>query len=183
LFGDYNPSGKLPVSFPRAEGQIPIFYSYTNTGRPVVNEANITYRSAYIDLPNTPKFAFGFGLSYTTFRYENLSLSASKMKKRDSITVRFTLRNTGLSKGEEVVQLYLRDKVASIARPVKELKGFQKVELEAGQSKAIEFIISKEQLSFYNSRLKWDCEAGEFRLMIGSASNDIRLETDFELTD
>jgi beta-glucosidase len=183
LFGKYNPSGKLPISFPRAEGQIPVFYSYTNTGRPVVNENNIVYKSAYIDLPNTPRFAFGYGLSYTSFAYGDLILSTKKLKRSNTLTASFTLKNTGAVYGEEVVQLYIWDKVASVARPVKELKGFQKIGLGAGETKTVRFTISKEQLSFYNNRLKWICEPGEFKLMIGSASNDIRLENQFELID
>jgi beta-glucosidase len=183
LLGKYNPSGKLPISFPRAEGQIPVFYSYTNTGRPVVNENNIVYKSAYIDLPNTPRFAFGYGLSYTSFAYGDLILSTKKLKRSNTLTASFTLKNTGAVYGEEVVQLYIWDKVASVARPVKELKGFQKIGLGAGETKTVRFTISKEQLSFYNNRLKWICEPGEFKLMIGSASNDIRLEEPFELID
>ncbi len=183
LFGDYNPSAKLPISFPRAEGQIPVFYNHMNTGRPVVNEANITYRSAYIDLPNTPKFAFGYGLSYTSFGYENLEISKSKIKRADSFTVSFTLKNTGKYKGEEIVQLYIRDKIASIARPVKELKGFKKIELNPGESKVIAFSITTEKLSFYNNDLKWISEPGEFSLMIGSASDDSKLQGEFELID
>jgi beta-glucosidase len=183
LFGDYNPSAKLPISFPRAEGQIPVFYNYMNTGRPVMNEANITYRSAYIDLPNTPKFAFGYGLSYTSFDYENLRISKNKIKRSDSCSVSFTLKNTGKYKGEEIVQLYIRDKVASIARPIKELKGFQKIELSQGESKDVTFIITKKELSFYNNSLKWNCEPGEFTFMIGSASDNIKLQGEFELID
>ncbi|MEP6674932.1 MAG: glycoside hydrolase family 3 N-terminal domain-containing protein [Ferruginibacter sp.] len=181
LFGDYNPSAKLPISFPRAEGQIPVFYSYNNTGRPVTDEKNIVYKSAYTDLPNTPRFAFGYGLSYTSFKYDNIKLSSKKISNNDTLNISFTLTNTGSYKGEEVVQLYLRDKVASIIRPVKELKGFEKVELNAGESKTIVLKISREQLSFYTNELKWIAEPGEFNVMIGSASNDIRLEDTFEL--
>lgn len=181
LLGDYNPSGKLPVSFPRAEGQIPVFYSSTNTGRPVTNESNVVYKSAYIDLPNTPRYAFGYGLSYTSFSYENLVMEKKSMKANDSIVVHFTLRNTGQYKGGEVVQLYLWDKVASITRPLKELKGFQKLSLDPGEAKTVRFTIKKELLSFYNERLQWTAEPGTFKLMIGSASNDIRLESEFEL--
>ena len=127
LFGDYNPSGKLPISFPREEGQIPIYYNHFNTGRPAPNETATNYVSAYIDLKNSPKFPFGYGLSYTTFNYSDLQLSKKVMKKNETITVSFTLTNSGKFDGEEVVQLYLKDQVGSVVRPVKELRDFQKV--------------------------------------------------------
>lgn len=180
LFGDYNPSGKLPMTFPRDEGQIPIYYNNFSTGRPSINEDKV-YKSSYIDLPNTPQFSFGHGLSYTTFGYSNLKLSKSKMKSNEAIEVSLTLTNTGKVAGEEVVQLYLRDQFGSVVRPVKELKDFQKIKLEAGESKTITFSINKEKLSFYNKDLKWIAEPGDFDLMIGSSSSDIRLNTKFEL--
>jgi beta-glucosidase len=183
LFGDYNPAGKLPVSFPRAEGQIPVFYAYKSTGRPSQNDKDIIYKSAYLDLPNSPRFAFGYGLSYTTFKYSDLKLSAPAIKNTDQLTVSFTLTNTGKYAGEEVAQLYLHDVVASAVRPVKELKDFKKVLLKAGESTTISFTIDKEKLSFYNDKMVWGTEPGKFELMIGSASNDIRLQRDFELTD
>lgn len=180
LFGDYNPSGKLPMTFPRNEGQIPIYYNYFNTGRPSINEDKM-YKSSYIDLPNTPQFSFGHGLSYTTFGYSDLKLSKTKMKSSETIEISLKLTNTGKITGEEVVQLYLHDRYASVVRPVKELKDFQKVKLEAGESKTITFVIDKEKLSFYNSDLQWTAESGEFGLMIGSSSSDIRLQSQFEL--
>ncbi|WP_421939398.1 glycoside hydrolase family 3 N-terminal domain-containing protein [Pedobacter sp.] len=183
LFGDYNPAGKLPMTFPRDEGQIPLYYNYLSTGRPAKNDQDTRYRSAYLDMPNSPKFAFGHGLSYTTFEYNELKLSKAQMSMNDQITVTFTLKNTGKYAGEEVVQLYLQDKFASVARPVKELKDFQKVMLKAGESKIIRFTINKEKLSFYNQQLKWGAEAGDFKLMIGTASNNIQLEKDFTLTN
>ena len=181
LFGDYNPAGKLPVTFPRNMGQIPIYYNYVNTGRPITTEKNVVYKSAYIDAPSTPRYAFGYGLSYTSFSYNDLKISQQQMSSNDSLTVSFTLTNTGKRSGEEVVQLYIRDVVASVVRPLKELKGFNKVKLEAGESKKISFTINKETLSFYNQQLKWGTEAGSFQVMIGAASNDIKLQTSFEL--
>jgi beta-glucosidase len=181
LFGDYNPSAKLTMSFPRAEGQIPIYYNYNNTGRPSLNDNDLTYRSAYIDMPNSPKFAFGFGLSYTTFKYDNLTLSSKSIKDTDTLQVSFTLSNTGKFAGEEIVQLYIRDMVASVIRPVKELKGFEKIKLQPGENRIIKFNIIKDQLSFYNSLLERVSEPGEFKIMIGSASNNILLEDKFEL--
>lgn len=175
LYGDYNPSGKLPISIPRSIGQIPVSYNYYSTGRPVKDPKNIHYRSAYIDESNMPRYAFGYGLSYTTFGYKDLEVDKKIFKKNESITVKFTLTNTGKMDGAEVVQLYIWDKVASVARPVKELKGFQKVTLSAGESKTIQFTVNKELLSFYNAELKWDAEPGEFEIMIGGSSDDIKL--------
>lgn len=180
LFGDYNPSGKLPMTFPRTEGQIPIYYNHFSTGRPSVNEDKI-YKSAYIDLPNSPKYPFGFGLSYTTFDYSNLKLSQKTIKNNESITVSVTIKNSGKSKGEEVVQLYLRDKVGSVVRPIIELKDFQKIALNPGESKTIQFIIDNQKLSFYNNALDFVSEPGDFDLMIGSSSADIRLKDSFVL--
>lgn len=181
LYGDYNPAGKLPMTFPRDEGQIPLYYNYLSTGRPAKNDQDTRYRSAYLDMPNSPKFAFGYGLSYTTFDYSNLAISKTEMAMNDEISVSFTLKNTGKYDGEEVVQLYLQDKFASVVRPVKELKDFQKVMLKTGESKTITFNINKEKLSFYNQQLKWTAEPGDFKLMIGTASNNIKLEKDFKL--
>ncbi len=181
LFGDYNPSGKLPMSFPREEGQIPIYYNHFNTGRPAPNETATNYVSAYIDLKNSPKFPFGYGLSYTTFNYSDLQLSKKVMKKNENITVSFTLTNTGKFDGEEVVQLYLKDQVGSVVRPVKELRDFQKVFLKAGASQKITFTIDKEKLAFYNAKLEWAPEPGAFEVQLGSSSADIRLKDSFEL--
>ena len=181
LFGDYNPSGKLPISFPREEGQIPIYYNHFNTGRPAPNETATNYVSAYIDLKNSPKFPFGYGLSYTTFNYSDLQLSKKVMKKNETITVSFTLTNSGKFDGEEVVQLYLKDQVGSVVRPVKELRDFQKVFLKAGASQKITFTIDKEKLAFYNAKLEWEPEPGTFEVQLGSSSTDIRLKDNFEL--
>jgi beta-glucosidase len=181
LFGDYNPSAKLPISFPRTEGQIPIYYSHFNTGRPATNDSDRFYRSAYIDLSIYPQYEFGYGLSYTNFSYSDLKLSSTKMKVNEKITVSCTIENTGKYAGQEIVQLYLRDKVASVVRPVKELKGFKKIMLQPGERKTIQFLIDKEKLSSYDQKLNWIAEPGDFDLMIGASSSDIRLKTSFEL--
>jgi len=173
LFGDYNPSGKLPITFPRSVGQIPISYAQYNTGRPVTDEKNVVYKSAYIDSVNTPRYAFGHGLSYTDFKYSGLALNGDKLS--------FDLANTGKVAGTEIVQLYLRDMVSSVVRPLKELKGFQKIMLKPGEQRRVSFTVDRELLSFFNSKLTWGAEAGEFKLMVGSASDDIRLETSYTL--
>jgi len=183
LFGDYNPSGKLPMTFPREIGQIPIYYNHFSTGRPAANDEATGYVSSYIDLKNSPKFPFGYGLSYTKFNYSDLKLSSVKIKNNESIKVSFQLSNVGKIKGEEVVQLYLQDKFGSVVRPVSELKDFKKIKLNAGESKTIEFIIDKEKLSFYNNKLEWVAESGDFELMIGTSSADIKLKSSFELVD
>ncbi len=183
LFGDYNPSAKITMTFPRVVGQIPVYYNHFNTGRPVIKEEDHVYKSSYRDIPSTPKYPFGYGLSYTTFGYSNLQLSKKKMAKKEQIEVSFTLTNTGKLDGEEIVQLYLRDKVSSLVRPIKELKDFTKLMLKAGESKTIKFVIDNEKLSFYNQQLIWDSEPGEFDLMIGASSEDIRLTDKFELVN
>jgi beta-glucosidase len=181
LFGDYNPSGKLPMTFPREVGQIPIYYNHYSTGRPAKDEDSKNYVSAYIDLKNSPKFPFGYGLSYTKFNYSDLKLSSTKMKNNETIKVSFQLSNVGKIAGEEVVQLYLKDKFGSVVRPVLELRDFQKVKLNAGESKTIEFTIDKEKLSFYNDKLEFIAEPGDFEVMIGASSADIKLKSNFEL--
>ena len=183
LFGDYNPSGKLPMTFPREVGQVPIYYNHFSTGRPAKDENSTNYVSAYIDLKNSPKFPFGYGLSYTTFDYSGLKLSSTKIKSNETIKVSFELKNTGKVAGEEVVQLYLKDKFGSVVRPILELKDFQKVKLNAGESKTIEFTIDKEKLSFYNDKVEWVAEPGDFEVMIGASSADIKLKSDFELVN
>ncbi|MBY0478662.1 MAG: beta-glucosidase BglX [Chitinophagaceae bacterium] len=176
LFGDFNPSGKLPMSFPRTEGQIPVYYNYYNTGRPAKNENDLNYVSAYIDLPNSPKFPFGYGLSYTRFEYGQLQLNKTSLKGNEQLKVSVTVSNSGQYAGEEVVQLYIRDMVGSVVRPVKELKGFQKIMLQAGESKTVSFVITTNDLRFYNNELKFDWEAGEFEIMIGGNSKDVNVE-------
>jgi beta-glucosidase len=174
LFGDYNPSAKLPMSFPRSVGQIPIYYSHLNTGRPAPNDSNRFYRSAYIDESIYPKYEFGYGLSYTRFTYENFRMDKLEMKLDDSVMVSIDIRNTGKFAGEEVVQLYIRDRVASVVRPVKELKGFQKIYLQPGETKTVQFRLGKKQLAFYNNKLEWVVEPGEFDIMVGASARDIR---------
>lgn len=183
LFGDYNPSGKLPMTFPRSEGQIPVYYNHFNTGRPIPegHTEETEYTTGYIDISNSPKFPFGYGLSYTSFAYENLKLSATSMKENQKIQVSFDLKNTGSRTGEEIVQLYIRDRVASVVRPVKELKDFKKIKLKPGKCKCVEFTIDKEMLSFYNDKLQWVAEPGSFDIMIGASSADIRLACVLEL--
>lgn len=174
LFGDHNPSAKLPMSFPITEGQIPIYYNHYNTGRPAQNDSDRFYRSAYTDLSIYPKFPFGFGLSYSSFAYSDISLSAVNLKAGDKLTASVRITNTGKYAGTETVQLYLRDLVGSVVRPVQELKGFQKVTLAAGETKTVSFLISSEDLKFYHDDLKYDWEAGEFEIMIGGNSADVR---------
>jgi beta-glucosidase len=180
LFGDYNPSAKLPMSFPRTEGQIPIYYNYLNTGRPAHNENENSYVSAYIDLPNSPKFPFGFGLSYSTFSYGDIKLSDSIITNTKNITASITLKNTGNVDGEETVQLYIQDLIGSLVRPVKELKGFKKIFLKAGETKQVNFTISVNDIKFYNNDLKFAAEKGNFKLFIGGNCRDVR-EVGFRL--
>ncbi len=172
LLGKYNPSGKLPVSFPRAVGQEPLYYNRMNTGRPS-NDQHVTY-SHYTDITNGPLYPFGFGLSYTTFEYGDLQLSSSELGKGGSVTLSVPVTNTGEIKGKEVVQLYLHDLVASVARPVKELKDFEMVELVPGETKTIDFTIDEEMLKFYTASEEWEAEEGEFELMVGGNSEDLQ---------
>lgn len=172
LFGDVNPSGKLPATFPRNVGQIPIYYSYRNTGRPLVGDAFQKFRSNYLDVSNTPLYPFGYGLSYTKFDYSAIVLSKQQLKGNEKLIASVTVTNTGDYAGEEVVQLYLRDLVASNTRPLKELKGFQKITLQKGESKKVQFEITPEQLKFYDHTLRYDWEPGEFTVYIGTNSRD-----------
>ncbi len=181
VMGDYNPSAKLPMTFPRDEGQIPLYYNHFNTGRPSFGDHDLLYKSAYIDMPNSPRFPFGYGLSYTTFEYADLKMSSTKITKDQKLTISFTLKNTGKTAGEEVVQLYLKDRFGCVVRPVKELKDFAKPMLKAGETTTITFEIDAEKLSFFNDQLEWIAEPGMFDLMIGSSSEDIRLSSAFEL--
>jgi beta-glucosidase len=174
LFGDYNPSGKLPMSFPRSEGQIPIYYNHFSTGRPARNDQDVNYVSAYTDLPNDPRFPFGYGLSYTTFSYSNLTLSASSFKPGGKLTVKVSVTNTGSYDGQETVQLYIRDMVGSVVRPVRELKGFQQVFLKAGESKQLSFSLTVEDLRFYNDRLQHIFEPGDFKVYAGGNPRELK---------
>lgn len=180
LYGKVNPSGKLPVTFPRSLGQVPIYYNHKNTGRPLnsekVNKCEYErFRANYMDECNTPLYPFGYGLSYTTFSYSNMKVSNTNPKGNSSVTASVNLRNTGNYDGAEVVQLYIRDLVGSNTRPVKELKGFEKVFLKKGESKTVTFTITPEDLKFYNHELKFDWEPGEFEIMIGTNSADVSI--------
>lgn len=174
LFGKINPGGKLPMTFPRNEGQIPIYYNHYNTGRPAKNYTDRNYVSAYIDLDNDPAYPFGFGLSYTTFQYSDVNVSATQLKGNQTLTASVTLTNSGNYDGEEVVQLYIRDLVGKVVRPVKELKGFQKIFLKKGESKTVSFNITPEDLKFYDDELNFDWESGEFDIMIGTNSAQVQ---------
>jgi beta-glucosidase len=165
LFGDYNPSAKLTMTFPRVIGQVPIFYNQKNTGRPY--DPNSKWNTRYIDLPNTPQYPFGFGLSYTTFAYDSLVISKNDFSKKDTLQASVKITNTGTRSGEEIVQLYVRDLVGSVTRPVKELKGYEKIKLEPGESKNVVFNITSEQLRFYTTDMIFKAEPGNFWIMVG----------------
>ncbi len=175
LFGDVNPAGKLPVTFPRNLGQIPLYYNYLPTGRPKLDEKE-EYVSKYFDSPNTPLYPFGFGLSYTTFKMSNMQLSETRIGKNGTIKVSVDLENTGRRDGAEVVQVYIHDMVASMSRPVKELKGFQKVFLKAGERRRVEIPIKVSDLGFYNAQMRYVVEDGQFRVMVGTDSQNIKDE-------
>ncbi|SDE23609.1 beta-glucosidase BglX [Niabella drilacis] len=177
LFGDVNPSGKLTMSFPQNVGQVPLYYAHLNTGRPLPDGKWFQkFRSNYLDVSNDPLYPFGYGLSYTTFTYGDVTLSSKSPRGNQTLKASISLTNSGKYDGAEVVQLYIRDLVGSVSRPVKELKGFQKVWLKAGESKTISFDITTEDLKFYNSRLKYDWEPGAFEIMIGANSRDVKKE-------
>jgi beta-glucosidase len=173
LFGDYNPSGKITATFPRSVGQIPIYYNHKNTGRPFNGTGSPKFKSTYLDESNDPLFPFGYGLSYTKFTYSAVHLSKTSLKGNEKLVASVELKNVGTYQGEEVVQLYISDPVASVTRAVKDLKGFQKIVLQAGESKMVSFEITPEQLSFYNSDLKRVWEAGDFIIQIGTNSSEV----------
>lgn len=182
LLGKVNPSGKLTTTFPQNIGQVPIFYSHKNTGRPLADGAWFTkFRSNYLDVSNDPLYPFGYGLSYTMFNYTDLKLDKQKIAANETLNVSVKLTNTGKYDGAEVVQLYIRDMVGSVTRPVKELKGFQKVFLKAGESKTVSFTLTNNDLAFYNSDLKFTSEPGDFKVFVGTNSASC-LEAAFELT-
>lgn len=175
LFGDVNPSGKLTTTFPQNVGQIPIYYAHKNTGRPLpAGRWFEKFKSNYLDVPNEPLYPFGYGLSYTSFNYSDVTVSSNKLKGNQQLTASVTVTNTGKTTGKETVQLYIRDVVGTVTRPLKELKGFQKIELKAGESKTVSFTITPNDLKFYNYDLKYDWEAGDFQIMIGSNSRDVK---------
>ena len=172
LFGDYNPSGKLTTTFPLNVGQIPLYYNHKNTGRPMDQKNKFT--SKYLDIPNEPVYPFGFGLSYTSFDYSDISLSKNQLKGDETLTASVTLTNSGKLKGEEVVQLYIQDPEATVSRPVKELKNFKKVLLQPGEKKEVSMELTTKDLMFYNSDLKYDWESGDFIIYIGTNSRDVK---------
>jgi beta-glucosidase len=174
LFGAVNPSGKLTTTWPQNVGQVPLYYNHKNTGRPLEGPWFQKFRSNYLDVSNDPVYPFGYGLSYTHFTYGDLNLSSTSLKGGQTLTATVTVTNDGPVEGKEVVQLYIRDLVGSITRPVKELKGFQKIDLKPGESRKVSFSITPEDLKFYNADLKYDWESGDFVIMIGGNSRDVR---------
>ena len=168
LFGDYNPAGRLPNTFPRVTGQVPIYYNHKNTGRPP--EESNHYTSKYLDVPWTPQFVFGHGLSYTTFKYSAPRLSASQVRAGDSVVVTVDVTNTGQRAGDEVVQLYLRDDVASATRPVRELRGFQRLTLRSGETRTVRFALGRDAMAFLDADLRRVIEPGTFTVWVGGSS-------------
>jgi beta-glucosidase len=174
LFGDYNPSGKLTATFPRNVGQIPIYYNHKNTGRPYKGDPGFKYVSRYIDVPNDPLFPFGYGLSYTTFSYSDILLSKTVLKGDETLSASINVTNTGNRAGEETVQLYISQPVASVTRSVEDLRGFQNIYLQAGETKQVTFPINTDDLKFYNSKLEYDWEPGDFIIRIGGSSTQLK---------
>jgi beta-glucosidase len=172
LFGDYNPSGKLSMTFPRSVGQIPIYYNHKNTGRPLDPKNKFT--SKYLDISNEPLYPFGYGLSYNTFEYGDPVVSKTTLTGNETLTITTTLFNTGKFAGEEVVQLYVWDPVATITRPVKELKKFSKIALRPGEKKEVSFTLRQDDLKFWNADLKQIFEPGDFIIYVGSNSRDVK---------
>ena len=183
LFGDKSPSGKLTVTMPKSVGQIPIYYNHLSTGRPLAEGKWFTkFQSNYLDIDNEPLYPFGYGLSYTTFKYGDLVLDKTSMTQADSIRATITVTNTGNFDGDEIVQLYIRDVVGSVSRPVKELKGFSRISLKKGETKTVNFVIDADKLKFYNSTLDYVCEPGEFKVMVGPNSRDLQSKN-FKLSE
>jgi beta-glucosidase len=171
LFGDYNPAGKLTMTFPRNIGQVPIFYNSKNTGRPIDTvHPEEKYKSRYLDCSNTPLYPFGYGLSYTTFKYSGIRLSKSAFEHNDQISASVEITNTGNNDGEEVAQLYIRELVGEVTRPVKELKGFQKIMIKKGETKTVMFSIPTSELSYYHQDMSYTWDAGKFELFVGTNS-------------
>lgn len=170
LYGDYNPSGKLTMTFPRNVGQVPIYYNHKSTGRPTLPENKQIFWSHYIDSPNTPLYPFGYGLSYSTFEYKNLELSHNSFGKGSTLNVSVEVTNTGKVSGKETVQLYLHDLYASVTRPIKELKGFEQIELQPGESRKVSFKIDEEKIGFFDNEGNWKVESGEFKVFVGGSS-------------
>ncbi len=181
LFGAYNPAGKITATFPRSVGQVPIYYNHKSTGRPYAGDKLDKYKSRYLDIPNDPLYPFGYGLSYTTFTISKPTLSAATIGMAGALDVQVIVQNTGPADGEEVVQLYVRDVVGSSTRPVRELKGFQKVLLKKGESRTLTFHLTVEDLKFYNDALQFVAEPGEFQVFVGNNSRDVQ-QASFTLT-
>ncbi|HSB26229.1 MAG TPA: glycoside hydrolase family 3 C-terminal domain-containing protein, partial [Pyrinomonadaceae bacterium] len=180
LFGDVNPGGKLPVTFPRSLGQVPLYYNHMNTGRPP--DPNSKWTSKYLDIDWTPLFPFGYGLSYTQFALSNLQLSARNIQPDGKLTITVEVQNAGSRAGDEVVQLYLRDVAATRTRPVKELKGFQRVSLQPGEKRQLTFSLTPAELAFYNEDMRFVVEPGVFNVMVGTSSADPKeLKASFEV--
>jgi beta-glucosidase len=179
LYGDYNPSGKLPMTFPRNVAQVPIYYNHKSTGRPIMNEPESVFWSHYIDEKNTPLYPFGYGLSYSKFEYSDLKLSSSSFSKNGKIEVSISIKNTGKVAGKEVVQLYIRDLIASVTRPVLELKGFEMIELQPNETKKVTFTINEKTIEFFTANSKWEAETGDFNVFIGGNSVET-LKGDFQ---
>jgi beta-glucosidase len=175
LFGDYNPAGKITATFPRNVGQVPIYYNHKNTGRPFDGKGPAKFRSDYLDVSNDPLYPFGYGLSYTTFNYGDVKLNKTRLKGNETLTARVTVTNTGRYPGEEVVQLYISDPVASISRSVKELKNYHKINLQPGEKREVVFNITTNDLKFYNNQLKYDWEPGQFIIQVGTNSSDTHM--------
>lgn len=182
LYGDYNPSGKLPMTFPRNVGQLPIYYNYKNTGRPSTDNPESVFWSHYTDIENTPLYPFGYGLSYSKFEYSNLKLDTKTLHKNGKIKVSVDVKNNSTVDGKEVVQLYIRDLIASATRPVRELKGFELTEIKAGQTKTVTFTINEKTIEFYSARKKWEAEPGDFQLFVGGSSM-ATLQADFNYSN
>ncbi|MBK6933336.1 MAG: fibronectin type III-like domain-contianing protein [Saprospirales bacterium] len=181
LTGSVNPSGKLTVTFPRNTGQIPLYYNHLNTGRPQANFGQM-WTSGYLDVPNTPAYPFGYGLSYTTFGYSGLTLSKTAIGPGETLEVSVTVANTGKVTGQEVAQLYIRDPAADIARPVKELKGFEKIRLAPGERRTLTFKLSAKDLAYWNHEGRFKADSGQFRVFAGGNSVEV-LEAEFELKE
>ncbi|MCG7588658.1 glycoside hydrolase family 3 C-terminal domain-containing protein, partial [Photobacterium sp. OFAV2-7] len=186
LMGDYSPSGKLPMTFPRSVGQVPLFYNHKNTGRPYnasnPNQRQEHYKSRYDDSPNTPLYPFGHGLSYADFSYGDIKLSSDTLTQDGKLEVSVKVTNSGDYDGEEVVQLYTRQLVGSTTRPVKELKGFQKLYFEKGESKTVTFTLTADDLAFYRAGLEWGVEPSDFYVYVGTSSDDVQ-RAEFKLVD
>jgi len=176
LFGDYNPGGKLPISFPRSVGQVPIYYNHKPSG------GRSHWKGNYVEIRSKPLFPFGYGLSYTNFDYSNLVIEPKSVPRNGKVKISVDIRNIGYCTGDEVVQLYVNDVHSEITRPVKELKGFKRITLEPHHKKAVTFILPVAQLGFYNQDMKYVIEPGTIKVMIGSSSEDIRLTGEFKIT-